>query len=618
MASSDILTDDHRDLLDIIDGLRAQGLGRYVDLPEIIVCGDQSAGKSSVLEAISGMQFPTKDGLCTRFATELVLRRGPETAPKVSISPGDSRFDEMKDSLEGWQPKASIDVDGLTAVTDEAMRAMEGPVHRKFFDDTLRIELTGPNQPNLTMVDLPGLFRASNKEQSDGDVDIVRNMVEMYMARPRSVILAVVSAKSEYVLQEVTTLAKMADPEGLRTMGLITKPDTLDVGSDSEVYWARLVQNLEVELRLGWHLLRNRNFQELGSTLEQRNAVEERFFSRGIWAGVDSSLCGAAALKTKLSSVLMDQILSQLPSLVVDVENGIHECTDRLERLGPVRSTPDQQLRYLLRVSQDYTTLARQAVEGTFTDEFFGSRKKYEGYPRKLRAVVRNRLDDFKEEMHLNGQSQRIVDSDSEESDDAKFSKATRIPRSQYLGEVTDLLKKSRGRELPGLFNPLIIADLFEQQSKPWQRIVSSLAEDILEATHQATQLMVEHVTASDVFLEVLKFVRTKVEGLKLELDAKIRNALRSAMQPPITYNSQLTQNVQKAQQARNKREIKTLIREIFGRQTFEDVNRKMSLNPVQLVDMLAQRLEPNMERFGSSMAVDYMEAYYKASISES
>jgi hypothetical protein len=74
---SSLPSKDHRDLLNIIDSLRPQGISRIVDLLQIIVCGNQSSSKSSVLEAISGMLFPTKDNLCTRFATELILRRNP-------------------------------------------------------------------------------------------------------------------------------------------------------------------------------------------------------------------------------------------------------------------------------------------------------------------------------------------------------------------------------------------------------------------------------------------------------------------------------------------------------------------------------------------------------------
>ncbi|KAI5464414.1 P-loop containing nucleoside triphosphate hydrolase protein [Mariannaea sp. PMI_226] len=587
MAAADIPTGGHRNLLDIIDSLRAQGFSRYVDLPEIIVCGDQSAGKSSVLEAISTMPFPTKDSLCTRFATELVLRRGPEKSTKVFITPGEGRFDNVKEDLERWQPRASIDTDGLEAVTEEALEAMKCPVAQRFYNDILRIELTGPNQPHLTMVDLPGLFRTGNKEQSDADAETVRMMVEKYMARPRSIILAVVSAKSEYVLQDVTSMARDADPERLRTMGLITKPDTLPVGSESEAYWVRLAQNTEVELRLGWHVLRNRKFEERGSTLAQRDTTEKDFFSSGIWTVVNSSHCGVAALRIRLSSILKDQILSQLPSLVQDVENGIRECTERLDRLGPVRATQGQQLKYLLRVSEEYTSLMKQAIDGAYTDRFFGSRKKRDGYPMRLRAVVQNRLLDFRQEMLLNGQSQRITDSENESGDEEEISESPRIPRSQYVEDVARRLKFSKGRELPGLFNPLIVGDLFVEQCEPWRRIVSALVEDIVEAAHQTTQLVIQHVTANDVVIEVLKFVRESIEELRVELDAKATELLDSAMQHPITYNRQLTENVQKAQHQR--------IRNIFGSQ-------RMNLNPVQFL-------------FGSSTAVDYMEAYYKVAM---
>src|SRR5437879_3868563 len=82
----------HCDLLDIIDRLRAQGLNGCVDLTHIIVCGERSSGKSSTIEAISGVAFPANDNLCTRFVTELVLRRtDSEPAVAVSILPGRDR-----------------------------------------------------------------------------------------------------------------------------------------------------------------------------------------------------------------------------------------------------------------------------------------------------------------------------------------------------------------------------------------------------------------------------------------------------------------------------------------------------------------------------------------------
>lgn len=614
MTDTNIAVGDHRDLLDIIDSLRSQGVNRYVDLPEIIVCGDQSAGKSSVLEAISGMPFPTKDGLCTRFATELILRRGREVNTKVSITPGESRFGEDKERLESWQPKASIDKEGLGTVTDEAKCAMADPTGTgEFYEDILRIELTGPGQPHLTMVDLPGLFRRGNKEQSDADVCIVRGMVERYMAQPRSIILTVVSAKYEYVLQEVTLMAKRADPEGLRTMGLITKPDTLDVGSDSESYFVRLAQNLEAELRLGWHVLKNRKFEERDATSAQRDAIESAFFNQGLWDSIDSSHCGVAALRVRLSAVLRDQILAQLPSLVQDVEDGIRDCADRLDRLGPVRGTPQQQLSYLLRVSEDYTSLVTQAVEGTYTDRFFGSRKKIDKFPTRLRAVVQNRLREFAEEMRLSGQSQYIVDSESEGEGGREVRDLPRISRSEYVEDVAKRLKFSKGRELPGLFNPLIVSDLFVEQCEPWRRIARLLAEDILEAAHLTAQLIVKQITASDVAEGILRLVRQEIEGLKVGMDAQVDALLASAAQHPITYNPQLTENVQRIQQARHKRAVKKLVHKTFGSHRFDNPDSKISLNPIELVDLVGEGFEPDMERFGSALAVDYMEAYYKA-----
>ncbi|KAJ6139503.1 Dynamin [Penicillium samsonianum] len=68
-----------------IDRIRANGVSDHIALPQLVVYGDHSAGKSSVLEGISGIPFPRQDGLCTRFATEIILRHEPTRTVKLQL-----------------------------------------------------------------------------------------------------------------------------------------------------------------------------------------------------------------------------------------------------------------------------------------------------------------------------------------------------------------------------------------------------------------------------------------------------------------------------------------------------------------------------------------------------
>ena len=282
MTMEALQSEGHRGLLDIIDKLRSRGVSRYIDLPQIVVCGDQSAGKSSVLEAISGMTFPTKDNLCTRFATELILRRQPTEAVEVSIHTGPDRSIKERQRLHDFHASISMESPDLGMVVEKAKGAMGLSDVKVFSTDILRVELSGPSQPHLTMVDLPGLFRAGNREQTAQDAELVRKMVRSYLENSRSIILAVVSAKSDFALQEITEMAREIDPKGIRTIGLITKPDALDAGSDSEAAYVRLAQNEDVSFRLGWHVLKNRDYQMRDAVSSERDAAEESFFQSGV------------------------------------------------------------------------------------------------------------------------------------------------------------------------------------------------------------------------------------------------------------------------------------------------------------------------------------------------
>ncbi|KAI9816389.1 MAG: hypothetical protein M1832_005056 [Thelocarpon impressellum] len=158
--------------------------------------------------------------------------------------------------------------------------------------DVLRVEITGRDWLNLTIVDLPGLIHTDTKKQSDADVKLVRSLVKSYMSNPRSIILAVVSAKNDYANQIVLKLAKEADPKGLRTLGVITKPDELPVGSINKLDFACLARNEDVEFRLGWHVVRNRKFEGRDTSTESRDATEAELFLQGIWDEFSHNLVG--------------------------------------------------------------------------------------------------------------------------------------------------------------------------------------------------------------------------------------------------------------------------------------------------------------------------------------
>ncbi len=136
---------DHGQLLDVIDLLRSQGISRYIRLPQLIVCDDQSSKKSSILEAISRVQFPTKENLCIRFATKLILRKNSTTNATIAIILGAKRSNEEKEKLLDFRASIVL-IDNFSSLIDDAKKVMGlEPSAKAFNDDVLRIKILGPN-----------------------------------------------------------------------------------------------------------------------------------------------------------------------------------------------------------------------------------------------------------------------------------------------------------------------------------------------------------------------------------------------------------------------------------------------------------------------------------------
>ncbi|KAI1775955.1 dynamin GTPase [Hypoxylon cercidicola] len=405
-----LCSEDQLELLDSIDHLRFQGVDHYISLPQIIVCGDQSSGKSSVLEALSGVPFPVKSNLCTCFPTELVLRRADNIGVIVSIMPETSTSKADKDHLPQFHEELN-GFEGFQSLIEKAKLAMGISNSGKTFSkDRLRVEITGPDRPHLTIIDLPGLIHSETKSQSAADVGLVREVVEDYMKQPRSIILAVVSAKNDFANQVVLNLARQVDKTGNRTMDVITKPDTLVQGSSSESAYVSLARNNQVYFRLGWHVLVNLDSetQKGSSLLSHRNAEEARFFSTGAWKELPSSMLGIGQLRKNLSDVLLRQIALELPSLIREIDLTLDISRGQLNELGEPRRTLEEQRLQLLHICQSFQSVVESSISGTYIGAFFEDIDTPEGYQQRIRAIIQNMNKEFADELSARGHRREI------------------------------------------------------------------------------------------------------------------------------------------------------------------------------------------------------------------
>ena len=601
-------------LLNDIDKLRSHGISQFVNLPQLVVCGDQSSGKSSVLEAISGLQFPAKDNLCTRFATEVILRHAPEARVAVKIVAGPERSKDEQTKLENFRRDLS-DLGDFPVLIDEAKCSMGvADGSSAFSADVLRLEVSGPKQPHLTIVDLPGLIHSENKAQTATDVQTVQSMVHGYMTNQRSIILAVISAKNDYANQIVLSMTRKVDPQGTRTMGVITKPDTLSAGSESELAYLNLARNLDVNFRLGWHIVKNRSYEARKSSSAERDETERSFLSQGVWQDLPRQSVGIYALRDKLSQVLLNHIRAELPRLVDDIRWKLDDCKSALDRLGPTRDSFDQQQLFLLQISQEFQAVSKAALDGSYGHGFFGDPRNSEGYTKRLRAVVQNLNKDFAETVRLDGQKRRIVDHHKDMLHSQ--SDRTTVTRADFIDEIKELLSITRGRELPGMFNPLIVGDLFFEQSQPWEQLARQHLRDTWQATRSFLELLVSHLADEKTSEALLGHVVDSVMDQKL---SKMNDKLSELLTPyrkghPITYNHYFTETIQKVKEKRREAEVARRLRTFLGRKenaAVESVNVKNAKVP-DLLSALASSNEADMDRYACSEILDCMEAFYK------
>jgi interferon-induced GTP-binding protein Mx1 len=179
-----------RPYVDAIDGLRGLGIEKDVAIPQIVVMGDQSSGKSSVLEAISGVNFPRGVGLVTKCATELRMKRASNSDRPWRAN--------IKLSWDRPQPRAAGEIQNKEDIGERIMELTERLLqargdHATFEPEhSIIIELESSDVPDLTVIDVPGIVRTTVAGQEASVIEQVDGLISRYLRQDRTVILAVI------------------------------------------------------------------------------------------------------------------------------------------------------------------------------------------------------------------------------------------------------------------------------------------------------------------------------------------------------------------------------------------------------------------------------------------
>ncbi|KAK8116344.1 hypothetical protein PG984_012846 [Apiospora sp. TS-2023a] len=625
-------TAEQRQVLDVVAELRKCGLESILSLPQLVVCGDQSAGKSSLLEALTEIPFPRNDNLCTRFATEIILRRALVESLMIKVIPDPKRPASEQESVKAF--KASItSFDELPDVMEKATTVMglhdtsvSGSKAGAFARDILSITIEGPSRPQLTVVDLPGLIQTKTKGVKDTDIDLVNEITDHYISQPRTICLAVISATNDYANQGILTKVRNVDPEGERTLGVITKPDRLIPNSGMESAFLALAKNEDIFFKLGWHVLKNRAFEETASSFMERNISEDSFFRRSNFKVLSEDSVGIDSLRGRLSRLLFNHVKQELPKLRQDLETALSDSQEQLGIMGKRRSEASDCRNYLMSTSLDFHDICKSAVNGYYQGGYFTQNagpvvSGTSPVPiRRLRAVAQMMNNHFSDLVRTHGhkyQLERSSPRTSSQSTVVTSASPKVLSQSETLEWAKEALTRTRGTELMGNFNPVVIAELFWEQSSNWRKLAVEHVDDVAATCSQFLGDLMGVKFPKDVQSRLWSScIQDALKERKLASIRELDRIWEDVQNCPINYNHYYTDTIKKQQLGRMKGGLMKAIKEATTYEPAPDCTSQLhtsaSIDVDDVVQQYAQTIDPNMNNVSCEEVLDCLLAIYK------
>ncbi|XP_046978423.1 dynamin-1-like protein isoform X8 [Vanessa cardui] len=329
-----------------------------IQLPQIIVLGTQSSGKSSVIESLVGRSFlPRGPGIVTRRPLVLQLVYSPKDSKEHRSA------EEGTINLEEWG-KFLHTKERIHANFDEIRQEIERETDRMagsnkgICPEPINLKIYSTRVVNLTLVDLPGVTKVPIGDQPEDIESQIRNLIIKYISNPNSIILAVTAANTDMATSEAIKMAKEVDPDGRRTLAVVTKLDLMDAGTDAiDILCGRVIP-----VKLGIIGVVNRSQQDIidKKTIEDALKDEATYLQRKY--PTIATRNGTPYLAKTLNRLLMHHIRDCLPELKVRVNVMISQFQSLLNSYGEDVSDKSQTL---LQIITKFASAYCSTIEGT-------------------------------------------------------------------------------------------------------------------------------------------------------------------------------------------------------------------------------------------------------------
>ena len=312
-----------------------------INLPRLVVVGTQSSGKSSVLNSIISMDIlPTGQNMVTRSPLEICLQKMNKTANEGSVEFGDY-------SENGWEVRHRQSIKVPIPTEDEVHQIREFIKKRTIelagegMNITTRpiiLKICSPFVPNLSLTDLPGLTMVPclDKGQPADIKERIENLVSSYLKRDKTIIIGVMQSRSDLETDLGLALIKTHDPEGKRTIGVLTKPDLMNTDTHIGDY---LINNISQNLMLnhGYYVIRNRNNKESKEVDILKTAeLEKAYFTNHpeYKKSIYQNKIGIGNLTNNLNKILVTSITDLFPIVMSEILLLETKLNKKLDNLG--------------------------------------------------------------------------------------------------------------------------------------------------------------------------------------------------------------------------------------------------------------------------------------------